>query len=92
MTSYFPPLRKSIRLYQKVAFQLLQEASVINALILYKKMTGKSTQISEFRQELIISLAKLNEPLISPISQKHTLVECNEYILKSNKRSKKSRR
>lgn len=89
MTSYFSPLRKSIRWYQKVAFQLLLGISVINALILYKKITGKSTQISEFCQELIIALAKVNKPLISPISKKHTLIESNEYILNSNRKKRR---
>lgn len=30
----------------------------------------------------------MNDPLISPISKKHTLVESNEYILNSNRKKR----
>lgn len=41
MTSYFSPLRKTIRWYHKVSFYVLLGTSVINAMILHKQITGK---------------------------------------------------
>ncbi|KAL4143772.1 hypothetical protein QTP88_006058 [Uroleucon formosanum] len=58
MNSYFTPLRKSIKWYYKVAFQLLLGTSVVNALVMYKELTGKSIQISQFRQQIIEKLIK----------------------------------
>lgn len=53
MSSYFIPLRKTIRWYHKLAFQLLLGTAVTNALVLYNEVTRKQVPISEFRQELI---------------------------------------
>lgn len=42
INSYFTALRKSIRWYHKVEFQLLLGKSVVNALVVYKELTGKN--------------------------------------------------
>jgi len=75
MSSYFSPLRKTIRWYHKLAFQLLLGTAVTNALVLYKETTHKQIQISEFRQELIKELLD-NTIQSSPSSssKKHKLV------------------
>ncbi|KAF0750273.1 piggyBac transposable element-derived protein 4-like [Aphis craccivora] len=63
MTSYFSPLRKTIRWYHKVAFHL---------------------------EEIIMALGKVDDQIISPRSNKHKLVENNQYRNNSN-RKKRSR-
>ncbi|KAL4148280.1 hypothetical protein QTP88_002557 [Uroleucon formosanum] len=90
MNSYFTPLRKSIRWYHKVVFQLLLGTSVVNALVMYKELTGKSIQISQFRQQIIEKLIKKKDEItISSSSIKHKLVQTNETKGQSNKKKKK---
>jgi len=90
MNSYFTPLRKSIRWYHKVAFQLLLGTSVVNALVMYKELTGKNIQISAFRQQIIEKLIKKKDEInISPSSRKHKLVQTNETQGQSNKKKRR---
>lgn len=48
ITSYYTPLWKTIRWYHKLDSHLLLGTAVVNSLILYKEVTGKNIQISEF--------------------------------------------
>jgi len=90
MTSYFTPLRKTIRWYHKVAFQLLLGTAVVNSLLIYKELTGNTIQISNFRQQIIEELVKSQDfNLVSPSSRKHKLIETDE---KSGQGNKKKRR
>ena len=59
MSSYFYPLRKSIFWYNKVAMKLLQETSVVNALLLYNKLSQQKKQVLEFRKSLANSMLSL---------------------------------
>lgn len=56
MASYFSPLRRTIRLFHKVAFELLFGTALVNALIIYKLNTGRAVQITEFKESIIKSL------------------------------------
>jgi len=69
---------------------MLLGTSVINAMILYKQFTGKQIQTSEFRQEVINDLGKIDDQVIFSRSKKHKLVENNECKRNSN-RKKRSR-
>lgn len=40
MAAYDPPLRKSLKWYRKVVFDLILNTSVVNALCLFKKSTA----------------------------------------------------
>ncbi|KAJ6648949.1 PiggyBac transposable element-derived protein 4 [Pseudolycoriella hygida] len=55
MSSYFSPLRKTIRWYHKIAFEYLLSTSVVNALILYKVVQPK-TKILHFKMSICQSL------------------------------------
>ena len=59
MSSYFSPLRKSIFWYNKVALELLLGTSVVNALLVYNKLSQQKKQISEFRKSLVNSMLNL---------------------------------
>lgn len=72
MTSYFIPLRKTVRWYHKVAFKLLLGTDVVNSLIVFKELTGNKIQISNFGQQIIEELVKSQDfNLVSPSSRKH---------------------
>lgn len=90
MASYYTPLRKTIRWYHKLAFHLLLGTAMVNSLILYKEVTGKNIQISEFIQNISQELSQLGD-INSPSSQtkKHYLVEGSEV---NNGNRKKRRR
>lgn len=53
MGSYSSPLRRSLKWYRKVVFELLLNTAVINALSVYKSVTGKIITITEFREQLV---------------------------------------
>jgi len=53
MASYGSPLRKSLKWYRKVVFELLLNTSVVNALCLFQKTTATRIKITDFRSNLI---------------------------------------
>jgi hypothetical protein len=61
MISYCSPLRRTIKWYKKLAFELLLNTCVVNSLILYKLIMKKKISISEFRMELALQLMKCED-------------------------------
>ena len=55
LCSYFSPLRKTVRWYHKVAFELLLNTAVVNAYLLHNKTEDK-LQIASFRKDIIMGL------------------------------------
>lgn len=53
VSSYGSPLRKSLKWYRKVVFELLLNTSVVNVLCLFQKTTATSIKITDFRSNLI---------------------------------------
>jgi len=54
MASYSNPLRRrSLKWYRKLAMNLLLNISVVNASVLFKKVTGPKISITEFRAALV---------------------------------------
>ncbi|KAL4153253.1 hypothetical protein QTP88_001086 [Uroleucon formosanum] len=76
MSSYSSPLKKTIKWYKKMAFDILLSTATVNALSLFKSVTkNKSITITTFKEEIINQLLyKPNVP--QPISPglKHLLV------------------
>jgi len=68
MSSYSTPLKKTIKWYKKVAFDILLSTSSVNALSLFKSVTkNKSITITTFKEEIVKQLLyKPNVP--QPIS------------------------
>lgn len=63
MSSYFCPLRKTIRWFHKVAFSILLGTAVVNALVVYKELVKPAKmklQISDFREKIIDGLLNDN--------------------------------
>lgn len=58
MATYQNCLRKSVKWYRKVAFEMLLNMSVINSWVIYQEVTNGRISIVEFRKELIRALCK----------------------------------
>ncbi|XP_050063121.1 piggyBac transposable element-derived protein 4-like [Aphis gossypii] len=76
MTSYSNPLRRSQKWYRKVALDALLNISVVNALVLFQKVTSSKISITEFRSTLVEQLIN-KETITEIVSQKHTLEKSN---------------
>lgn len=58
MNAYSSPLRKSMKWYKKLAFELLLNTSVVNAWVMYQEVTGNKISIITFRKKLAVSLTQ----------------------------------
>lgn len=56
MAAYSNPLRKTLKWYKKVEFELLLNTSVVNTWILYNNQQHRSISIVEFRKRLVTYL------------------------------------
>lgn len=57
MSSYSNPLRRSLKWYRKIAFDILLSVSVVTALSIYKTVTNhKTININEFKEEIVRKL------------------------------------
>lgn len=56
MSSYFTVLRKSLKWYRKVCFELLFGTCVVNAWVVYNATTGSKVSMLEFRERLVRAL------------------------------------
>lgn len=53
MASYSSPLKRSLKWYRKIAFDILLSTSVVNALSLFKSVTKNNVKITFFKEEII---------------------------------------
>lgn len=58
MTAYSSPLRKTIKWYRKLAFELLLNTCVVNALFIFQDVTGQKISITIFRKKLAAALTQ----------------------------------
>lgn len=68
--AYSSPRRRNIKWFRKVAFEILLNTCVVNAYLLFKKVTGnKNTDITTFREKIVIELCdnKNNPKVIANI-------------------------
>ena len=92
LASYFSPLRKTIRWFHKVAFELLLNTAVVNAYLLYNEEAVRRMQVAEFRENIIMSLTqKRRDDQGEEPSEgtKHMLIETDERT--SDNRKKRGR-
>lgn len=45
MAAYQTPLRKSLKWYKKIAFDLILNVDLVNALVLYRSVTHKNIEL-----------------------------------------------
>lgn len=56
MSSYVSSLRKTVKWYRKIAIKLIYGTTLVNAHILYKMVTGKTIQYTEFKESVVLAL------------------------------------
>lgn len=66
LNAYNNPLRKSLKWYRKLAFELLLNTTVVNSYILYKNITKQKISITEFRKKLAVHLTSCDKENIPP--------------------------
>ena len=95
MSSYFSPLRKSIFWYNQAAWELLLGTSVVNALLVYNKLSQQKKQISEFRKILVnLRLYLLPDGQMQQVTTsrcKHKLEESQEKLGNNRKKGSVAR-
>lgn len=87
MASYFSPLRKTIRWYHKLMFEILLNTAVINSLNIYKHFKKQNIQIGAFREMLIESLTQV--PSVPVNEDKHSLISTEERTADGRKKRKR---
>lgn len=77
--AYSNPLRKSVKWFRKVAFELLLTTAMVNSYILYKLVTGEHMSVTDFKKQIVKHLVTNNEDIISkkhiPTSIAHHVIE-----------------
>jgi len=79
MASYGSLLRKSLKWYRKVVFELLLNTSIVNALCLFQKKTATCIKITDFRSNLIKYLT-FKPNMNQELSNKHVLTTAKRNI------------
>ncbi|KAF2346739.1 PiggyBac transposable element-derived protein [Trinorchestia longiramus] len=92
MASYQTALRKTRKWYRKVAFELLTGITVVNAWVLYQKLSHKEMSILKFKEAIIAHLLDDNASTFqenkesSRVKSAHTLTEAPGSKRQSRKR------
>ncbi|CAL1275993.1 unnamed protein product [Larinioides sclopetarius] len=60
MASYCSPLRKSVKWYKKIVFELCLNTAVVNSWIIYNSLTNRKITSIEFRKKLAMNLMSCN--------------------------------
>lgn len=60
LKAYATPLRKGIKWYRKLAFELLLGTSLVNAYVLYKIVTKGDISITAFKEKVVESILNLD--------------------------------
>ncbi|CAK1553810.1 unnamed protein product [Leptosia nina] len=70
MAAYQSPLRKSLKWYKKLAFDLILNIAMVNAFVLYKSVTNKPITIVDYRKEILKSF--LVKPTLANVPSERT--------------------
>ena len=62
LASYHSPLRRSIRWYHKVVFEIVLNTAIVNSRILFNKLTEKNVSMKSFREAIARYLIGIDEP------------------------------
>lgn len=79
LSSYSTSVRRSIKWYKKVAFELLTGASVVNAHYLYNRNESKKYGIIDFKEKLCLKMLSMGKkniiPPDRPSAQAHKFIQ-----------------
>jgi hypothetical protein len=73
--SYSSPVRRSIKWYRKIAMELLTSTIMVNALIVFQSVTGRSMTITEFRESVVCDLLNIDARQAQNLDHEHVLEE-----------------
>lgn len=73
MGSYHTCLRKSIKWYRKLIFDIVCNTSIVNALSIYTDVTGQKMTLVDFREAVIQGLLKKKTQITTDNEEKHVL-------------------
>ncbi|XP_056645829.1 piggyBac transposable element-derived protein 4-like [Diorhabda sublineata] len=59
--AYASTIQKGIKWYRKIIFELLTNTGVVNAYLLFIQVTREKMSITQFREELVLALTKLDD-------------------------------
>lgn len=62
LASYHSPLRRSIRWYHKVVFEIVLNIAIVNSRIIFNKLTKKNVSMKSFREAIVRYLLGIDEP------------------------------
>lgn len=82
LSSYSTSVRRSIKWYKKVAFELLTGTSLVNAHYLYKKNESKKDSIIDFKENLCLKMLSMgkrnNAPPENLPAQAHKFIQAGK--------------
>ena len=89
LSDQYSSLRKGIKWYRKLAFEILFGISVINAYLLYKSVSSKYIGLRVFKEKLVESLLDLQSPQNHPKPKgprQHILKQVENKVARSRRR------
>lgn len=92
INTYNNSVRKSMKWYRNLAFELLLNTSFLNAYILYKNFTKKNICITEFQKKLAVQLTYFRDDNIPPSSTANLLKKPRHNLQKIPRKASKVRR
>lgn len=69
MCSYQTPLRKTIRWYKKLAFEIILNTALVNAWIMFKQVKQENIKILDFRKDVAYKLCSERPPEITVVPE-----------------------
>ncbi|XP_025190912.1 piggyBac transposable element-derived protein 4-like [Melanaphis sacchari] len=72
--SYHSPLRRSLKWYRKIAFKILLNTSLLNALTLNNSVTGNKIGVTKFRENIAQVLLTKSKILNTNEGESHKLI------------------
>ncbi|XP_003740690.1 piggyBac transposable element-derived protein 4-like [Galendromus occidentalis] len=66
LASFYSPLRKTIRWYHKVVFELLLNTAVVNSRIIFNKLTGRAMSMKTFRAAIVEDFLQIDSDSSTP--------------------------
>lgn len=92
MASYNSPIRRSVKWYRKIAFELIANTTIVNAHVMYTTVQQNKMDITEFREQLVLGLIKKAQSLSNAMPNSDDTSEdtpqMNHIIMTTNKRSR----
>lgn len=73
--AYSSCLRRSIKWYRKLAIEIMLGSGIVNAFILYKRVTGKNISITQFREEIAKDLLQISPKEKPAATERHFIEE-----------------